>query len=103
MIAGCPVACSNTTSLPEIAGDAAVTFDPTRTDEIAAALLRLALDAGLRAELVAARQRRCPLFSARFSALKTLSVYHQVFDGFYDAGRTERASDDPSVRPPHSR
>src|SRR5262245_25695204 len=38
MACGCPVACSNTTSLPEIAGDAARLFDPLDVDEIAAAV-----------------------------------------------------------------
>ena len=51
--------------------------------EIAQAMLRLALDDGLRADLIAAGQRRCPLFSARLSAIKTLAVYRRVFDDFY--------------------
>lgn len=85
MIAGCPVACSGTTSLPEIAGDAALLFDPTSAAGIAGALLRLATDGTLRADLVAAGQRRQPLFSARLSAVKTLAVYRQVFDEFYGA------------------
>ena len=38
MACGCPVACSNTTSLPEVAGDAARLFDPTNVAEIAAAV-----------------------------------------------------------------
>ncbi len=38
MACACPVACSNTTSLPEVAGDAARLFDPTDPDEIAAAV-----------------------------------------------------------------
>ena len=83
MIAGCPVACSNTTSLPEIAGDAAVTFDPLNTAEMAGAMLRLAHDDALRADLFAAGQRRRALFSARLSALETLAVYRQVFEEFY--------------------
>jgi len=37
MACGCPVACSNVTSLPEVAGDAARLFDPTDADDIAAA------------------------------------------------------------------
>jgi glycosyltransferase involved in cell wall biosynthesis len=41
MACGCPVACSNTTSLPEICGDAAVYFDPNAADEIADAVLRV--------------------------------------------------------------
>jgi len=38
MACGCPVACSNSTSLPEVAGDAARLFDPLDVDEIAAAV-----------------------------------------------------------------
>jgi len=83
MIAGCPVACSNTSSLPEIAGDAAITFDPTSVEEIAEALLRLVTDARLRGDLVAAGDRRRPLFSARLQAIRTLAVYRRVFDQFY--------------------
>lgn len=85
MIAGCPVACSNTTSLPEIGGDAALLFDPASVPDLAGALLRLATDDRLRANLVAAGQRRRPLFSARVSAVKTLAVYRQAFDDFYAA------------------
>ena len=43
MACGCPVACSNATSLPEVCGDAAEYFDPHSPDEMAAAVLR-ALD-----------------------------------------------------------
>lgn len=49
--AGVPVACSMVTSLPEVAGDAALGFDPRRTDEIATAIGRLWTDPALRAEL----------------------------------------------------
>ena len=38
---GLPVACSNRTSLPEVAGDAALMFDPDRPEEIAGAMERL--------------------------------------------------------------
>jgi glycosyltransferase involved in cell wall biosynthesis len=41
MASGCPVACSNTTSLPEVCGPAAVYFDPRSTDDIAAGILRV--------------------------------------------------------------
>jgi glycosyltransferase involved in cell wall biosynthesis len=41
MACGCPVACSNTTSLPEIAGGAARLFDPRDVDDIAAAVEEL--------------------------------------------------------------
>jgi glycosyltransferase involved in cell wall biosynthesis len=38
MACGCPVACSNTTSLPEVAGDAGVTFDPLDSEAMAASI-----------------------------------------------------------------
>ena len=38
MASGCPVVCSNTTSLPEIAGDAALLVDPNDPEAIAAAV-----------------------------------------------------------------
>ena len=46
MACGCPVACSNVASLPEVVGDAARLFDPTRPDEIAAAVADVLRDPG---------------------------------------------------------
>jgi len=52
MQAGCPVACARATALPEVAGDAALYFDPASSEDMAGALERLAFDddlcAGLR-------------------------------------------------------
>lgn len=48
MASGTPVACSNTTSLPEVAGDAAWLFDPTDTDAIAATLASAISDSAMR-------------------------------------------------------
>jgi glycosyltransferase involved in cell wall biosynthesis len=47
-----PVVCSNTTSLPELAGDAALTVPPTDVDALAEALLRVLTDEGLRRGMV---------------------------------------------------
>jgi glycosyltransferase involved in cell wall biosynthesis len=79
IIAGKPVACSNVTSLPELAGDAAAMFDPGDTDGMAARILEVATDARLRAALSEAARRRRTVFSARSSALRTLAVYERVF------------------------
>lgn len=49
---GLPVACSNTTSLPETAGDAALLFDPREPGEIAACARRLWSDTPLRDDLI---------------------------------------------------
>lgn len=62
MNAGIPVACSNTASLPEIAGEAALLFNPLDPDEMAAALLRLGTDEALRAALIDAGKRRASDF-----------------------------------------
>lgn len=53
-----PVLCSNTTALPEVAGDAALLVNPESVADIAAGLVRLHADASLRAELVARGRRQ---------------------------------------------
>jgi glycosyltransferase involved in cell wall biosynthesis len=50
--AGIPLVCSNTSSLPEVAGDAAVFFDPTQPGQIAEALRQAAQDDTLRRSLI---------------------------------------------------
>ena len=83
IIAGKPVLCSNVTSLPELAGEAALTFDPNNVEEIAKSLLDVATNPELRLALTEAALRRRPLFSARRSAIQTLSIYQRVHDKFY--------------------
>jgi len=86
IIAGKPVACSNATSLPEIAGDAAVMFDPNDVQDMAAKIEQVATDEALRAALAAAALRRRALFSARDTAARTLAVYARVFAEVYGGG-----------------
>lgn len=83
MIAGTPIACSRVCSMPEVARDAALYFDPTRPEEIAAALVRLAGDSELRSQLRESGLKLCHTFSARRCALQTLSVYRQVYEDLY--------------------
>ncbi len=83
IIAGKPVICSNVTSLPEIAGDAALTFDPKDTGAIAEALVEAATRPELRAALGEAALRRRNLFAARRSAVQTLSIYQRVYQELY--------------------
>jgi len=75
MACGVPVACSNTSSLPEIVGEAALTFDPMDVQAIAAALSRLLNDASLRAELRQRSLERARCFSWAETARRTLKVY----------------------------
>ena len=63
MASGVPVACSNTTSLPEVVGDAALLFDPRVPDQIAQAIISLVTDGKLRFRLVQAGYLRAKEFS----------------------------------------
>jgi glycosyltransferase involved in cell wall biosynthesis len=64
---GTPVATSNATSLPEVAGDAALYFEPEDMEAIAASIARLLADESLRARLSEAG----PLQAAKFSWART--------------------------------
>lgn len=75
MACGAPVVCSSTSSLPEVAGDAALTFDPTDVEAIAAALQQALADADLRAGL---RQRGLEQ-AARFTWARTAALTHEVY------------------------
>lgn len=78
MAAQCPVTCSETTSLPEVVGDAALFFDPTNTSSIAAALERLWNDAELRDRLRRAGAIRARKFRWQRTGLQTLQLYRQT-------------------------
>ncbi|HMH50550.1 MAG TPA: glycosyltransferase family 1 protein [Candidatus Acidoferrum sp.] len=78
MACGVPVICSNTTSLPEVVGDAALTFDPLRTDEIGAALRHVLTDGAVAADLIARGRARAARFSWRTTAELTLQAYRRA-------------------------
>lgn len=78
MACGTPVITSDTSSLPEVAGDAALLIDPTSVEAIAEAMVRVVNDAGLRDELHGKGLLRASQFSWEASAIKTLEVYRQV-------------------------
>lgn len=75
---GLPVACADRTSLPEIAGDAAVLFDPESVEAIAQALRRVLDDAAERARLAEAGRRRAAEFSWERTARETVAVYERA-------------------------
>jgi glycosyltransferase involved in cell wall biosynthesis len=75
MARGVPVACSNASSLPEVAGGAALLFDPHRPAQIAAATRRLLTDAVLRERLRELGRERAQQFTWERSARLTLDSY----------------------------
>ncbi|MBM4230133.1 MAG: glycosyltransferase family 4 protein [Gammaproteobacteria bacterium] len=75
---GCPVACSNASSIPEVVGNAAAYFDPLEVESIADALLKLSTDSVLRRELVGRGRTRVGDFSWHKCARQTLEIYRRV-------------------------
>ncbi len=75
MARGVPVACSNASSLPEVAGDAALLFDPHDEAAIATAISRLLSDETLRARLTARGAARARQFTWERTARLTLESY----------------------------
>jgi glycosyltransferase involved in cell wall biosynthesis len=80
MAHGVPVVTSNRSALPQVAGDAALLVDPCRTEEIAAALLRLAADGQRREFLVQAGLARAKLFRWDTAVESTYAVYKELTD-----------------------
>ncbi|GAB4445295.1 MAG: hypothetical protein OHK0015_47420 [Chloroflexi bacterium OHK40] len=75
---GRPVACANVTSLPELAGDAALLFDPRDPVAIADAAARLWLDPALGEELVARGRRRVTGYSWADAARRFRAHYRRL-------------------------
>ena len=75
---GCPAALSTADAFREVAGEAALFFDPFDPEAIAEAIERLLDDLDLRARLVARGDRRVRDFSWRRMAEQTVAVYHDV-------------------------
>jgi len=68
MKAHCPVVCSNTSSLPEIVGQGAITVNPKSAEECAAGLAKILTDSSFRRELIAKGDSRVNEFSWSKSA-----------------------------------
>lgn len=76
---GVPVACSNASALPEVAGNAARYFDPYDVQDIAAALVSLLSDRALAERLSAAGLERESRFSWEQTARGTLASYERAW------------------------
>jgi glycosyltransferase involved in cell wall biosynthesis len=73
-----PLLCSNTTSLPEVAGDAALYFDPLNTEDIARAIVFFYENPCLWQSMVAKGQERLKLFSWKKMSEETVELYKKV-------------------------
>lgn len=72
MHCGCPVICARATSLPEIAGEAALFFDPMNAGEIAKAIDRIFSDEQLRNDIIQKGYQRAREFDWQTTAYNTL-------------------------------
>lgn len=79
MACGTPVACSNAASLPEVAGDAAEFFDPVITEDMAAAIERVASCSSRRHELRKKGLEQASKFSWQRCAEEHTQLYYSLF------------------------
>lgn len=75
---GVPVACSRTSAVPEVAGDAALFFDPERPAAIAEPVTAILRDRRLAAELAEKGRERAALFTWRRAAEETLASFERA-------------------------
>ena len=78
MACGAPVIASNTSSLPEVIGEAGLLVDPHDVTAIAAALEQVVSDSDLRLDLKQRGLERAAYFSWEKTARLTLDVYRAV-------------------------
>ena len=79
MACGTPVVCSDVSSMPEIAGNAAVIVDPSDVGQIADGIFSLLTQPGLCEEFVARGKKRALHFTWENTAVKTIEIYKSLF------------------------
>ncbi len=74
----CPVICSNTSSIPEVVGNAGEYFDPNDTDSIISAIENVVFSQTRKNNLIKHCEQRSKLFSWEKCAEQTLNVYQSL-------------------------
>jgi glycosyltransferase involved in cell wall biosynthesis len=80
MACGVPVITSNSSSMPEIAGDAACIVNPMESEAILQGILKISSDSEYKNELIRKGLERCEQFSWDNMALQVLDVYKEMFN-----------------------
>ncbi len=78
MASGTPVITSNVASLPEVVGDAALMVRPEDEDAMTEAIIRVAQDSSIRADMIARGLKQASKFSWERAARETINVYRSV-------------------------
>jgi glycosyltransferase involved in cell wall biosynthesis len=81
MACGTPVVTSNTSSLPEVVGDAAMTVDPLDIERLGMAMAEVLLSAERRDQLIEAGFQQATRFSWERTARETIAAYEAVLEG----------------------
>jgi glycosyltransferase involved in cell wall biosynthesis len=79
MASGTPVVTSNTSSIPEVVGGAAIMVNPYDIEQLASAIEAVTVDDGLRRRLVESGYEQVKRFNWYRVARNTLTVYHEVY------------------------
>ncbi|MFZ4797221.1 MAG: glycosyltransferase family 4 protein [Bacteroidia bacterium] len=77
MACGAPIITSNTSSMPEVAGDAALFVNPFEANEIANAIIELQKNSNKRQELILNGKKRVEHFTWKSNALQTIELYNK--------------------------
>lgn len=75
---GCPVVCSNTSSIPEIVGDAAIYFNPYSVDSICESIEKILNNEKLRLSIIDRGFQRLKKFSWDKCAIETFEIYKKI-------------------------
>ena len=78
MAAGVPVVTSNVSSLPEVAGDAAILVDPLNEDEIFEAYKKIRSDSNYREEMIQKGYEQAKKYQWKYSAKKLEEIYDKI-------------------------
>ena len=74
----CPVISSNSSSLPEVYGDAALTFDPNYNEELTTQMLKIAEDNDIKNNMIEKGLKRTKIFSFKKCAQETKKLYKEL-------------------------
>jgi glycosyltransferase involved in cell wall biosynthesis len=78
MACGAPVVTSNVSSLPEVAGDAAILVNPENVFDIVRGIKEALLDEPMRAELIGRGRAQAAKFSWEKAAREVLEIYYEA-------------------------
>lgn len=78
MACGTPVITSNTSSLPEVVGDAGITVSPYDIEELAKTIYQVLTDEKLKQDMIEKGLKRAKMFSWKKTAQETLKVYESL-------------------------